>query len=159
MSSSNAVFIVYLLMILFPVTVKNIFSTLLQSIALGLRQIRLLVLGEDSNEKDGKFVVAPDLDNPCPTTLAHTFAPHANLPKSTRPRHHIAALRILCNHCYNIVTLPFAEELASEGDVRRCFDNGLPIHLVLHWTPSVKTNRMPLDTTLYSKGEKYRNTA
>jgi hypothetical protein len=85
--------------------------------------------------------------------LAHTFARHANLPKSTRPRHHIAALGVLRNHCHNVLTLPRAEELSSEGDVRRRFDNGLHIQGVLQWTPSVNSNRMPLDTNSFAEGQ------
>src|ERR1700687_5085682 len=137
-----------------PVAVKNIVGTLLQGIALGLRQIGLLVLGEDSNEEGGKFIIAPDIHNPRPAALAHTLARHANLPKSARPRHHIAALRIRCHHCHNVVTLPLAQDLAGESDVRRRFYDGLPTHLVLQWTPSVKRNRVPLDTMHFAMRKK-----
>src|ERR1035437_10004055 len=46
-----------------PIPVKNIVSTLLKGITLGLCQIRLFVFGEDSNQKNREFVVAPDVDN------------------------------------------------------------------------------------------------
>jgi hypothetical protein len=99
-------------------------------------KLAFLFLGKTViNKEDRKFVVAPHVHHPRPAALAHALAGHANLPKPARPRHHIAALRVLCNHGHNVVTLRLAEEFASEGDVRRRFDNGLPFHLVLQWTP------------------------
>ncbi len=50
------------------------------------------------------------------------------------------------NPCYDVRTLLLAEELVGNREVSRRLDHRLHNSLVLHWTPSVKSNCMPLDT-------------
>jgi hypothetical protein len=85
------------------------------------------------------------------TTLAPPLSPFPacdpDLSKSARSTHQVSAFRVSRNQCYDVRTLLLAKEFVGNREVSRRFDNRLHNSLVLHWTPSVKYNCMPLDTT------------
>ena len=60
--------------------------------------------------------------------------------------HDFPTLRISCNRQNNVGTLFLAEEFFSSREVSGRFNNRLHYSFVLHWTPAVKKNGIPLDT-------------
>src|SRR5208337_531329 len=104
--------------------------------------------GKTATRKTGNLSLRQMYNYTRPAALAHVLPRPANLAKSARTRHDIAALGVRCNHCHNVRTLLLAEELSSSREVRRCFDNGLHSSLlysnghlpssgiVYHWTPT-----------------------
>jgi hypothetical protein len=77
-----------------PVSVKNTVGPFFQRISFGLRQVLFLILRKNGDEKDWKFVVSPDINNPCPATLSHSLPRYSHLPEPASAGHHVPTFRI-----------------------------------------------------------------
>src|SRR5215469_9623038 len=77
------------------------------------------------NMKNRELLVAPDIHNPRPAALPHSFASHPDLPKPARPANHVPTFWVGCNECHEIRTLVLAKEFVGNGEVRRRLDNRL----------------------------------
>jgi hypothetical protein len=109
-------------------------------------------LGKTAIRKTGNSLVVPDIHHPGPTPFPHSLACNPDLSKSARSvlriRDHVSTFWVSRNQCHDVRTLLLAKELVGNREVSRRFDNRLHNSLVLHWTPSVKYNCMPLDTNV-----------
>jgi hypothetical protein len=104
---------------------------------------------KNRNKKNRKSLIAPDIHNPPPTAFPHSLARDPNLSKSARSTNQVSTLRVSRNQRYDVRTLLLAKELVGNREVSRRLDNRLHNPLVLHWTPSVKQDCVPLDTTVW----------
>ncbi len=106
-------------------------------------------LGKTAIRKTGNSLVVPDIHHPGPTPFPHSLACNPDLSKSARSvlriRDHVSTFWVSRNQCHDVRTLLLAKELVGNREAGRRLDN-LHNSLVLHWTPSVKYNCMPLDT-------------
>jgi len=125
---------------------KNCIGTFFKSTSFSLREVLFLVFRKDRNEKNGNRVIALDIDNARPTALTFSPARNAKFAKSTSSFHDFPILRISSNRQNNVGTLFLAEEFFSSREVSGRFNNRLHYSFVLHWTPAVKKNGIPLDT-------------
>src|SRR5262249_38697469 len=81
--------------------------------------------GKNRDQKNREPLVAPDIHNPRPAALPHSFATPPDLPKPARPANHVPTLWVGCNECHDIRRLVLAKEFVGNGEVRRRLDNRL----------------------------------
>src|SRR5579871_1192448 len=135
-----------------PVGLENTIGTFLQRVALRHRQVSFLIFRKNRDEKNRKPFVTPDIHNPRPATLSHSFACNPDLSKSASSADHVSTLRVCRNECYDVRTLLLAKELAGNGEVSGRLDDRLhnvcctPLDtigssgIVCHWTPRILGN-------------------
>src|SRR5215216_108289 len=86
-------------------------------------QIRLLVLGESSEQKDRNVTPAEEIDHPCSPALASSAKPEPYLPDAASARNEHPAFRILCDHMNERIALLWSEQPLGICDEGRRLDN------------------------------------
>jgi hypothetical protein len=118
-----------------PVCVENSVCAFLKFVSLCLGKIGFLVLRKDRDEEDGKPLIAPDVNNASAPAFSHALAGNTNLPETSGPTHDISRFRVGCDETHDVGTVFLAEKFVRDGEVGRCFDNGLHDSVVRQWTP------------------------
>src|SRR5208282_3933262 len=117
-----------------PVSLENTVGTFLQRVAFCHRQILFLILRKNRDQKNRKSLIAPDIHNPRPATLPHSFASNPGLSKPTGSADNVSTFRISRKKCHDICTLLLAKELVGNGEVSGRLGERLHNCVVLVWT-------------------------